>query len=452
MTKKEDFASLTYKIFDKKDFPLVSNGLALIIGGAGSGKSYFMYNYLLSIYIEYFKVKHIMICSKTAACDMTLQKSLRRYNDDLNIIIDSDMGKLFDTAQLIRAQAIKTQWCQRLTKCKATTVDKFKLKIRELKNEILSMKSYPTIQTELRNFLDNVLQPIFEEDNYHIINKAKFEDPKRHNVLGPSGQDTLDGMYIKKIRDKKGNLLTDEDLLKAENEDFFIDNSDFSSDSDDSDNDHACTQLIVLNNPITDQNLKEKIYDDKDQEDYEKREDNCVLEISYGIIVHSHRQMPKNIKEKFVVRRMKENVENLAIATEEVFGTEYQPILIVVDDNAVNNELSNPRSSFTQLCITRRHLHCSLVVLVQSVTFVNTNLRRNATSYHLLPTMSPEDLKLIRKRLPIKLRQNGETLEDRYIRNIENPDRTQKMTHVFTTNPYDILVDGCPDCVTQYKI
>ena len=149
---------------------------------------------------------------------------------------------------------------------------------------------------------------------------------------------------------------------------------------------------------------------------------------------------------------MKENVENLAIATEEVFGTEYQPILIVVDDNAVNNELSNPRSSFTQLCITRRHLHCSLVVLVQSVTFVNTNLRRNATSYHLLPTMSPEDLKLIRKRLPIKLRQNGETLEDRYIRNIENPDRTQKMTHVFTTNPYDILVDGCPDCVTQYKI
>ena len=134
MTKKEDFSSLTYKIFDKKDFPLVSNGLALIIGGAGSGKSYFMYNYLLSVYIEYFKVKHIMICSKTAACDMTLQKSLHSYGDDLNIIIDSDMGKLFDTAQLIRAQAIKTKWCQRLSKCKATTIDKFRLKIRELKD------------------------------------------------------------------------------------------------------------------------------------------------------------------------------------------------------------------------------------------------------------------------------------------------------------------------------
>ena len=134
------------------------------------------------------------------------------------------------------------------------------------------MKAYPTIQAELRTFLDNILQPIFEEDNYHIINKAKFEDPKKHNVLGPSGMDTLDGMYIKKIRDKNGNLLTDEDLLKAENEHFFIENSDFSSDSDDSDNDHACTQLIVLNNPITDQNLKESIYVDNDRDVYDKRD------------------------------------------------------------------------------------------------------------------------------------------------------------------------------------
>ncbi|MGM9858775.1 MAG: hypothetical protein ACI311_05980, partial [Bacilli bacterium] len=100
---------------------------------------------------------------------------------------------------------------------------------------------------------------------------------------------------------------------------------------------------------------------------------------------------------------MKQNVENLYIASLEVFGPIHQPILIIVDDNAVNSELSNPRSNFTQLCITRRHLHCSILILVQSVTFINTNIRRNATSYHLLPTMSSEGLKLIEKRLPRSL-------------------------------------------------
>lgn len=457
MKMKEDFASLTSEIFDESDFPLVNNGLLLVIGGAGSGKSYFMYNYLLTIYVDFFLTRHILICSKTAACDSTLQKSLsffKRYkSDSINIIIDSDMAKLFDTAQLIRAQAIKTQWCKRLYQLKNPSIKKYRLEIRKLKNEILSMKSYPTIQNELRTFLDNILEPIFEEDNYHIINKEKFEDPKKHNVLGPSGFDTLDNMYIKKLRDKKGNLLTDEDIIKNEDEgdnSFILDNSDFSSDSDDSDNDHACVQTVILNNPITDQNLKEMIYDEKDQEEYEKREDNCVIELSYGIVIRSKRQLNKKLKDKLISKRMRQNVENLLLASMEVFGPIHQPILIIVDDNAVNTQLSNPRSSFTQLCITRRHLHCSIVVLVQSVTFVNTNIRRNATSYHLLPTMSSEDLKLIEKRLPRGL-LDGE-LADRYIKNIQNPDRTQKMTHIFNVNPYNMICDGCPDCVLQYKV
>ncbi|MGM9858777.1 MAG: hypothetical protein ACI311_05990 [Bacilli bacterium] len=138
---KEDFASLTYKIFDKKEFPLVNNGLSLIIGGAGSGKSYFMYNYLLKIYIHFFKAAHILICSKTAACDTTLQKSLSQYKHNKNIIIDSSMSRLFDVAQIIRAQAIKTQWCNELIHIKTPSIEKYRLEIRKFKNEILSLNT-----------------------------------------------------------------------------------------------------------------------------------------------------------------------------------------------------------------------------------------------------------------------------------------------------------------------
>ena len=452
MKNKEDFSSLTYNIFDLKDFPLVNNSLALIIGGAGSGKSYFTYNYLLSIYVEYFKVQHVLICSKTAACDSTLQKALANF-DNLNIVIDSDMEKLFGTAQLIRAQALKTLWCEQL----ATSRSNNSLKsignhIRKLKNEILSMKSYPILQQELRTFLDKTLDPIFDVENYHIINKSKYSNPRIHNVLGPSGKDQLDNMYIKKVRDKQGNLLKEEDILDDENkkaQDFFYDNSDFSDDSEDSDNDYASVQTVVLNNPITEQNLKELIYDEKDQEDYDKREDNCVIELSYGIVVHAKTKLSEAARERLIVKRMKENIVNLMYAAKEVYGDIFQPILIIVDDNAVNTELSNPRSSFSQLCITRRHLHCNIIILAQSVTYINTTIRRNATSYHLLPTMSSEDLKLIEKRLPEGI-MSGE-LRTRYLRNIQNPDRTQKMTHVFNVNPYNKVIDGCPDCVSQFK-
>ena len=91
----------------------------------------------------------------------------------------------------------------------------------------------------------------------------------------------------------------------------------------------------------------------------------------------------------------------------------------------------------------------ALNILAQSVTYINTSIRRNATSYHLLPTMSSEDLKLIEKRLPEGIMQ-GE-LRERYLHNIQNPDRTQKMTHVFNVNPYNKVIDGCPDCVSQFK-
>ncbi|MGM9858776.1 MAG: hypothetical protein ACI311_05985 [Bacilli bacterium] len=159
------------------------------------------------------------------------------------------------------------------------------------------MKSYPSIQNELRKFLDDILEPIFEEDNYHIINKEKFITPKKHNVLGPSGFDTLDNMYIKKLKDKHGNLLTEEEINKKDEEKFYLENSDFSSDSDDSDNDHACVQTVILNNPITDQNLKEMIYDERDQEDYEKKNDEYVLELSYGIVIHDRKhQLNKKLK------------------------------------------------------------------------------------------------------------------------------------------------------------
>lgn len=440
---EKDPGALTYKILDQ-DFPLCSNSLSLVIGGTGSGKSYFTYNYLLPAYIEHFEVKWVIICSKTASCDTTLQRALAKCG--AGVIIDSNISSLFQTAQKIRAQAIKTEYIRFLAKHK----DPEETGIAELKQKIVKMKTYPALQEELRDLM-KILENICDPDNYTVIPKFSNKEQAfmegerfKHTYIKPDREELEKGrreVYKNKIdpeTDKKYPMAepTKDDLSESNPED-----------TESTDNDDACIQLLTLENTVVNKIAEDNKYDDDDS-DPEK----TTIELSYAIIVKSHsgHKIGKERTKQLINKRIKANLQNLLIAGEEVYGPEYQPILLVVDDNAVSSELSNPNSAFTQLCLTRRHLHCNIVILVQGVTYINTSIRRNATSMHLLPTMSGEDLKLIEKRLPKGL--INDELASRYLSNTQHGTRDQQMTHIFMASNPSSIVDGLPDCISQFKL
>lgn len=410
-----DPSALNYRILDP-DFPLCSNCLALTIGGTGSGKSYFTYNFFLPAYIEYFGVKWVLVCSKTAGCDATLRAALDKCG--ANIVIDPHLNELFRTAQQIRAQAIKTEYLQNVVKAKS-----FSKELNEIKKHVTQMKTYPVMQSELRELIQMV-ETIVDPDNYTVIQRSDLE----------ASNDKSD-RYIDKYASK---IIRDD----PESIQRHFDNEPLDEESN-SDNDDACIQLVTLENPVVTKIAQDNKYDDSES-DPEK----TTIELSFAIVLKH--KASKTLAQRLILERIKHNLRNLQIAAEEVYGEAFQPILIIVDDNAVSGELSNQNSSFTQLCLTRRHLHCNIDILVQGVTYINTSIRRNATSYHLLPTMSDEDLKLIEKRLPKGLIQ-GE-LSERYLENIRNPERSQQMTHIFVAANPPAIVDGLPDCLEQYKL
>lgn len=423
-----DPSALNYKILDK-EFPLCSNCLSLVIGGTGSGKSYFTYNYLLPTYVERFKVLWILICSRTASCDATLRASLDKC--DANVVIDPYIEQLFETAQQVRAQALKTEYLERMVKAKNS-----KEELAKIKHLVTQMKSYPIIQSELRDLI-SIIENVLDEDNYTIIN---------HGIVGLNGDPDREEGYVDKyaskiIRDDRDSIIRHYKAHPdnpADLEPDAVNEDDLSSENED-----ACIQFVTLENPVL-----TKIAEDNRYDEDESEPEKTTIELNFGIVLK--RKPSTRIAKRLIQERIKFNLENLKIAARDVYGPTYQPMLIIVDDNAVSNELYNQRSQFTQLCLTRRHLHCNIVILVQGVSYINTNIRRNATSYHLLPTMSKEDLKLIQSRLPEGLLKDE--LQDKYIQNIHAKDRDQQTTHIFIASNPPKVIDGLPDCIAQYKL
>ena len=55
----------------------------------------------------------------------------------------------------------------------------------------------------------------------------------------------------------------------------------------------------------------------------------------------------------------------------------YNPIIIVFDDYSSSDEFIKPYSDIHKLIYCRRHLHLTMVMSVQSLTTISTNIRRN---------------------------------------------------------------------------
>lgn len=123
----------------------------------------------------------------------------------------------------------------------------------------------------------------------------------------------------------------------------------------------------------------------------------------------------------------------------------YNPIIIVFDDYSSSDEFIKPYSDIHKLIYCRRHLHLTMVMSVQSLTTISTNIRRNCTEFICFSSLSEKDVKLLSSRLPIQWKYKE--LLDRFIDISNEQDRNQKMITVFTVFPYNQVVLGLPECM-----
>lgn len=403
---KRNPADLLSRIFHK-DYPLNANTLSIVVGGAGSGKSYFCYNILLPIYLDHFDIYNLIICSRTAKCDATLNDALgdleRKYPHISAEMLE--LRELTGRCEEIRARAIKAEQLMKISRM-ASYREIEKYANGDLESTMDSMTDFEGIQSELYLFLDD-LRLLLDFDSYIIqdTNKPQKKD----------GED--DGESSSSSSDDDGEVKLDFEREKTPDpEDFDI-------------NYVTHTQGLCINRKV----FQDDKYKPRVEVDWEGRE---LTREEYE--EKAERGIYEWLRKHIIKPRMKA----------EHYGPPAQPILAIVDDSVGDAELSNPKSKLTQMLFLRRHLHCAVFILSQSTIGINTNIRRNANSFHLLPSLSAADLDLINFRLPAHF--DSRALREHYISNNQNGDRNQTMTSLFCVYPHDKLVDGAPPCVLKY--
>ena len=150
MKDSDNPCSLNYWTFNK-DYPLHSNAEILITGSAGSGKSYFVYNYLLPIYIKEMNIKTVFICSKTGKLDMTTSNALKSdiYKD---VGIDFvKMNEIYERVQLTRAESLINEYNLKMLKIK--DFNDYKKIVKDLDKLIKSLYEYEILRNELEELL-----------------------------------------------------------------------------------------------------------------------------------------------------------------------------------------------------------------------------------------------------------------------------------------------------------
>ena len=128
----------------------------------------------------------------------------------------------------------------------------------------------------------------------------------------------------------------------------------------------------------------------------------------------------------------------------------YNPILIVYEDYSGTDAFMKPYSDIHKLIYCRRHLHTTMLMNVQSLTTVSTNIRRNATIFICFSTLSPRDVELLFERIPINSKMSRKQLVLAFEDICEREDRNQKIISVFCTFPYQKLVIGAPESILPY--
>lgn len=170
-------------------------------------------------------------------------------------------------------------------------------------------------------------------------------------------------------------------------------------------------------------------------------------------LVDELRRFDKDVLEKFTYMEL-EDVRDYA---ELMFtsGKKYVqdidiPQLIVFDDYAGDRSFLTPSSAIHQLIFVRRHLRLTMVMNVQALTTVSTQIRTNSTVFVCFSTLTEMDIDLLSQRIPYSSGFTKKKLKEAFIEINEAEQRNDQMLTVFTVKPNQKIVISAPECIRSY--
>lgn len=170
-------------------------------------------------------------------------------------------------------------------------------------------------------------------------------------------------------------------------------------------------------------------------------------------LVDELRRFDKDVLEKFTYMEI-EDVNDYA---ELMFnsGQKYVkdtdiPQLIVFDDYAGDRSFLTPSSDIHKLIFVRRHLRLTMIMNVQALTTISTQIRTNSTVFVCFSTLTEMDIDLLSQRVPYSSGFTKKKLKEAFIQINEAEQRNDQMLTVFTTKPHQKIVIGAPECIRSY--
>ena len=170
-----------------------------------------------------------------------------------------------------------------------------------------------------------------------------------------------------------------------------------------------------------------------------------IKNVSDFQIIHMELTKLLNIISKFMTIEMEEVREYAELLYKRGTQLTYNPILVIMDDYGGCREFMTPSSELHKLVYNHRHLHLTLVMLLQSITSISTNIRRNVNIFVCFSTLSDMDIQLLRDRLPLKW--NIKKLREEFFKIADADDRDDKVLTLFCTFPFQKIVIGTKPCL-----
>ena len=170
-------------------------------------------------------------------------------------------------------------------------------------------------------------------------------------------------------------------------------------------------------------------------------------------LVEDLRKFDVDVLEKFTymeVDEIRDYAELMYCAGDRYVKDTDIPILIVFDDYSGESDFIKPYSDIHKLIYVRRHLRLTMVMNVQSLISISTNIRRNSTVFVCFSTLSELDVEKLVERVPMKSGITKKEMKQKFIQISEQPSRNQKIITLFTVYPNDKVVIGAPKCILQY--
>ena len=190
-----------------------------------------------------------------------------------------------------------------------------------------------------------------------------------------------------------------------------------------------------------------KVKSDKDLMKIHKKLSNLIKSSGELEIVKQELLKLYAVVEKFMSISPEEIADYATLLYKRGSQITFNPVIIVYYDMSGTDAFIKPYSDIHKLIYCRRHLHLTMVMSVQSITTISTNIRRNCTEFVCFSTLSEMDTKLLRDRLPIKW--TYKELLEMFVDIADEEDRNQKMITIFCVFPHQKIVKGLPPCMLE---